>query len=239
MARVARVIKGGRYNAHMKLLALDTSTEYLSLAVWRDDVVSTREVRAEQQHTQLILPLLRELLDESGLRLPDLDAVAFGEGPGSFTGLRIGCGVAQGLAFGAGLPVVGVNTLLALAQQAPGERAIVCLDARMGEVYHAAYVKTNGDWQEVYAAGLYAPDAAPCVEGGGWYGIGNGWAAYADPLIQRYSDAVSAVIADVYPHARDIAHLAAMQLKQHGARPAREASPVYVRNKVALKTSER
>lgn len=223
----------------MNLLALDTSTEYLSLAIWRDAGIAGREVRAEQRHTELILPLLRELLAEAGLRLQDLDAIAFGEGPGSFTGLRIGCGVAQGLAFGAGLPVVGINTLLALAQQAPGERAIVCLDARMGEVYHAAYYRHAGIWHEVHRAGLYPPEAVPLVDGSGWCGIGNGWGAYGDTLAARYGQAVTGTIAGAYPHARDIARLAVQRLQQDGGRPAREASPVYVRNKVALKTHER
>lgn len=223
----------------MKLLALDTSTEFLSLALWQDSESLTREVRAEQRHTQLILPLLGELLDEAGLRLADLDAVAYGEGPGSFTGLRIGCGVAQGLAFGAGIPTLGVNTLLALAQQVQGERAIVCLDARMDEIYYAAYVKTDATWEEVHAAGLHAPDQAPLVEGGNWCGIGSGWDAYRDRLSQRYGAAVSTVIADAYPHARDIARLAAIKFQQEGGRTASEAAPVYVRNKVALKTSER
>ncbi len=223
----------------MNLLALDTSTEYLSLAVWREAGLVTREARAGQRHTELILPLLRELLDETGLRLRDLDAVAFGEGPGSFTGLRIGCGVAQGLAFGAGLPVVGINTLLALARQAPGERAIVCLDARMGEVYHAAYYRSDAVWREVHSAALHAPETAPPVEGGGWCGIGSGWAAHGEALAARYGGAVSSIVADAHPHARDIAYLAVQRLRQSGGRPALEASPVYVRNKVALKTSER
>lgn len=223
----------------MNLLALDTSTDYLSLAIWREAAIVSRAVRAEQRHTELILPLLRKLLDETGLRLNDLDAIAFSEGPGSFTGLRIGCGVVQGLAFGAKLPVVGVNTLLALAQQSPGERVIVCLDARMGEVYHAAYCRNNKAWHTVHAAGLYAPETAPLVEGGGWYGIGNGWSVYKDALAKRYGKAVVDTVAEAYPHARDIARLAVQQLQHGGGRPAREASPVYVRNKVALKTNER
>lgn len=223
----------------MKLLALDTSTEYLSLAIMDGDRVATREVLAGQRHSQIILPLIDELLDEAGLHLRELNAIAYGEGPGSFTGLRIGCGVAQGLAYGADLPVVGVSTLLALARQAPESRVIVCLDARMGEVYHAAYAHDGGAWQEIHPAGLYAPQAAPLVESGPWYGIGSGWAAYSAALAERYGATVGRVEGDVYPHARDIAALATEKLTASGGLAARLASPVYIRNKVALKTSER
>ncbi len=142
----------------MKILALDTSTEYLSLALSVDDKVFVRELLAGQSHSQRILPLLRELLDEAGVELTDLDGIAFGAGPGSFTGLRIGCGVAQGLAFGANLPVVGVSTLLALAQASGADHVIACLDARMGEVYHAVYVRESDGWQTLNEPGLYKPE---------------------------------------------------------------------------------
>lgn len=222
----------------MNLLALDTSTEYLSLAVLQGEKILTRETLAGQKHSQLILPQIGELLDAAGLELKALDAIAYGEGPGSFTGLRIGCGVVQGLAFGAGLPVIGISTLLALASQAPGERAITCLDARMGEVYHAAYIKENGRWVETSPPGLYAPQAVPAMEGTGWCGIGSGWAAYHDTLMQRYRDNAT-IVKEAFPHARDIAHLAAEQWAVSGGRPAESAAPVYIRNKVALKMNER
>ena len=133
----------------MKLLALDTSTEYLSLCLWQDGAVLSRDLLAGQTHSQRVLPMVGEMLSEAGLSLKQLDGIAFGAGPGSFTGLRIGCGVAQGLAFGADLPVVGVSTLFALAQQAESQRVITCLDARMGEVYHAAYERIGTEWRTV------------------------------------------------------------------------------------------
>ena len=111
----------------MKLLALDTSTENCSLALWLDGEVVSRQELAGQRHSDLVLPMLAELLESAGLELRELDGIAFGEGPGSFTGLRIGCGVAQGLAFGADLPVLGISTLLALAAATQGERVIACL----------------------------------------------------------------------------------------------------------------
>lgn len=223
----------------MRLLALDTSTEYLSLALHLDGRVLTRELHAGQTHSQRILPLLRELLDEAGLAMTDLDGIAFGAGPGSFTGLRIGCGVAQGLAFGAGLPVVGICTLLALAEASGADQIIACLDARMGEVYHAVYRRQGDAWQEVIAPGLYKPEAVPALEGAGWVGIGSGWASYADILQAAYPAQVSSTQPDRYPRAQEIVALALPVFAAGEGRPAAEAAPLYIRNKVALKTSER
>lgn len=223
----------------MKILALDTSTEYLSLALCLDGKVHVRELLAGQMHSQRILPLLRELLDEAGIELQDLDGIAFGAGPGSFTGLRIGCGVAQGLAFGASLPVVGVSTLLALAQGSGAPRVIACLDARMGEVYHAAYVKAGEVWEEISAPGLYKPEAAPSLSGDSWIGVGSGWAAYGDTLQVCYAQQVAQIRPDQYPSAMAIAELAKPVFESGLGRAAREAAPIYIRNKVAFKMNER
>jgi tRNA threonylcarbamoyladenosine biosynthesis protein TsaB len=223
----------------MKLLALDTSTEYLSLALWLDGEVIDRDLLAGQTHSQLILPMLGEMLEVSGLTLPEFDGIAFGEGPGSFTGLRIGCGIAQGLAYGADLPAVGVSTLLALTQQTDAERVIACLDARMGEVYHAAYIKDDLDWLMIHEPGLYPPHDVPAVAGEGWYGIGSGWEAYEDTLQQCYAGQMSGFAGQAFPHARDIAALAAKMFAQGEAKSAADIAPVYIRNKVALKMSER
>lgn len=223
----------------MKILSFDTSTEYLSLALWLDGAVTARDQLAGQTHSSLILPFLREMLDAAGLELGDFDGIAFGAGPGSFTGLRIGCGVAQGLAFGAGLPVLGVSTLLALAAASTQDKVIACLDARMGEVYHAAYVRQRGGWATVHAPGLYAPQAVPAVEGDGWYGVGSGWAAYREVLAGRYAGKLAGTDGADYPHARDIAALAAPLFEKGLGKPAHEAAPVYIRNKVAFTMSER
>src|SRR5262245_29622614 len=115
------------------------------------------------------------LLAEHGLSLRGLDGIAFGAGPGSFTGLRIACGVSQGLAFGADLPVTGVSTLAALAEAAGAERVVCCLDARMGQVYHAAYEKGRTDWLVVHEPSLTAPAEAPLPPGAAlWTGAGAG-----------------------------------------------------------------
>ncbi|MCX7626911.1 MAG: tRNA (adenosine(37)-N6)-threonylcarbamoyltransferase complex dimerization subunit type 1 TsaB [Methylophilaceae bacterium] len=223
----------------MKILAFDTSTEYLSLALWCEGVVTAHAQWAGQAHSSLILPALAKLLGETGLELRALDGIAFGAGPGSFTGLRIACGVAQGLAYGTGLPVVGIGTLLALAEASGADKAIACLDARMGEVYHAAYVRCEGGWDEIHAPGLYVPERVPPVAGEGWCGVGSGWAAHGSTLQACYRDQIASVQPRIFPHAQAMVALAVPLFERGEGRSARDAAPVYVRNKVALTLRER
>lgn len=226
----------------MQILAIDTSTEYLSLALWLDGLVLVRDVHAGQSHSQQILPTLRELLDEAKLDLDALDGIAFGAGPGSFTGLRIACGVTQGLAFGAGLPVVEVSTLQALAQQSGANKVIACLDARMGEIYYAAYEKKDDAWLEVIAPALFKPEQAPTLQGNDWMGVGTGWLAYPEVLNQVYRDNLLELPKpehSSHPTATAIAEIALPVFKSGQAKAAHEVAPIYIRNKVALKMSER
>ena len=223
----------------MKILALETSTQYCSVALWRDGDVDAREALAGQRHSELLLPMVEALLERHGLGLKELDGIAFGEGPGSFTGLRIGCGVTQGLAFGAGLPVVGVSTLLALAEAARSGRAVCCLDARMGEVYHAAYARSDAGWEAVHAPSLCTPVDAPPLPAGSWTGCGSGFAVHEAALKRRYTGRLSAIMPEVFPHARDIARLAAREFEAGRTVPAERAVPVYIRDKVALRSDER
>lgn len=223
----------------MNILALDTSTELCSVALWLDGQVLSRAELAGQRHSEMVLPMAQGLLAEAGLGLKELDGIAFGEGPGSFTGLRIGCGVAQGLAFGADLPVAGVCTLLALAEAAAAPRVIACLDARMGEVYHAVYEKRGEAWQTLSEPGLSAAQDAPAVSGTGWAGCGNGFAAYGEALRARYGEQLDVVRPELLPHAAQIASLGAAMFRRGLGRDAAEAAPLYIRNKVALKTHER
>lgn len=225
--------------ADVKILALDTSTEYCSVALWQDGGVDARDAMAGQAHSQMLLPMVDELLRRHGLRLKNLDGIAFGRGPGSFTGLRIACGVTQGLALGAALPVVGVSTLLALAEAARSEQAVCCLDARMGEIYHAAYSRAGEKWRAVHEASLCAPGAAPPLPAGAWTGCGSGFAAHGEALKRRYGERLAEVRPDLYPHARDIARLGARELESGGGVPAEQALPVYIRDKVALRSDER
>jgi len=221
------------------ILALDTSTEYCSVALWRDGTVVEREVHAGQRHSQLLLGMIDEVLREGGATLDRLDGIAYGEGPGTFTGLRIACGVTQGLAFASNLPVAGVSTLLALAVGAGADRVVCCLDARMHQVYYGAYEKTSAGWTVAHAAALHDPSAVPELAGSGWVGCGSGFAAYGEVLAQRYGDRLVQVRPEAFPRARHIAALAQPALVGGTAVPADAAAPCYIRDKVALKTDER
>ncbi len=226
----------------MNLLAFDTSTEFLSLALMQGEVVTTYDVMAGQTHSQLILPQIQALLSDAGLQLKDLHGIAFGAGPGSFTGVRIAAGVAQGLGFGANLPVVGVCTLMAVAESSGAHKVIACLDARMGEIYHAAYIKDADTWQMALAPALYKPDAAPVIAidlGGDWVGAGSGWQTYADIITNAYSAQLQSVQPQLSPTASAIIKLATPIFVRGEAKSASEAKPIYIRNRVALKTAER
>ncbi|NWG86554.1 MAG: tRNA (adenosine(37)-N6)-threonylcarbamoyltransferase complex dimerization subunit type 1 TsaB [Hydrogenophilaceae bacterium] len=228
----------------MKILAFDTSTEWCSVALDIDGAVASQSVLAGQKHSELLLPMLHGLLAEAGLTLRQLDALAIGQGPGSFTGLRIACGTAQGLAFGASLPVVEVGTLEAMAAQAlaPGDvdGVVACVDARMHEVYAAVYAKTAAGIEARIGPGLFAPAQAPWpVAAGRYLGCGSGFAAYAELLQARYAGRLVAVRPELYPHAEWIARLAADKWQAGQAVAAEAVEPLYIRDKVALKTCER
>jgi tRNA threonylcarbamoyladenosine biosynthesis protein TsaB len=207
--------------------------------LWVDGDADVRETRAGQSHSDLILGMIDALLKSRNLRLRDLDGIAFGEGPGSFTGLRIACGVVQGLAFGADVPVLGVGTLLAMAEGSEAERVVCCVDARVHEIYHAAYQRDGEEWQAVHEPSLCAPASARELPGDGWLGCGSGFKAYGDVLEQRYAGKLSRVDLELYPRARDIAHLAAPRFAAGLGLAAEEAVPVYLRDKVALRIDER
>jgi tRNA threonylcarbamoyladenosine biosynthesis protein TsaB len=226
-------------NSVMNILALDTSTEYCSVALWRDGAVHERTLRAGQGHSGILTGMVDAVLAEGGLKLAMLDGIAYGQGPGSFTGLRIACAVAQGLAFPGAIPLAGIGTLHAMALACGAARVVCCLDARMQEIYHAAYAREGDVYTEVLAPRVCAPSAAPPLQGGGWTGCGSGFAAYPDVLQQRYGAALVKVADEVYPHARDIARLAVPLFAAGQGIPAEEAAPLYIRDKVALKTAER
>jgi tRNA threonylcarbamoyladenosine biosynthesis protein TsaB len=223
----------------VNLIALETSTEYCSLAVSRGAQVFERSFHAGQRHSELALPALRELLRQAGLDMQSIQGIAYGAGPGSFTGLRIACGIAQGLALARNLPVAGIGTLLALAENCGADKVIACLDARMGEVYHAAYGKSGGKWIEMHAPALCEPHGVPQVEGGDWVGCGSGFRVHRAALAQCYDGHVSRIDADAIPHAAAMLRLAQPVFAAGQGADAAAAAPLYVRDKVALKTSER
>ena len=223
----------------MNILALETSTEYCSVALWLDGAIVERCERVGQKHSELLMEMLDGLLQDSGFRIQDVDGIAFGMGPGSFTGVRIACGVAQGLALGAALPVVGVCTLQALAQASGHDRVIAALDARMAEVYHAAYEKRAGEWVTVSEPSLCLPQDARQVEGTGWFGAGSGFAVHGAALEERYAGQLAGSDAQAVPQASAIAQLAAAMFAAEQGVDAAQAMPLYLRDKVALKTCER
>lgn len=220
------------------ILAIETSTELASAALLRGDQVLARESAGVQTHSQTILPMVQSLLTQAGLTLAQCDAIAFGAGPGSFTGVRTACGIVQGLSFGAALPVISIVTLQAMAQacrDATGTSDVLALlDARMGEVYWAQYRYANG-WQTIIEPTLSAPSAVLPI--GDVVACGNGLSAHATAFETRLfaSNAQPALM----PHAIHIASLARVALAQGQVIASHEAQPLYLRNKVALTTQER
>jgi len=227
----------------MNLLAIDTSTDFCSVAASRGEALFSRHERAGQRQAETILGIIEAVLAEARIALAQIDGIAYGEGPGSFTGLRIAAGVTQGLALARGIGVIGVGSLLALSEEAGSDaasgRVIACLDAHRGEVYHAAYRRAGAGWEEVSAPGLYRPEAVPLAPGANWTGCGDGFAAYRERLAARLGERVSAIRPEAAPSARAVLKLATPRFAAGEAKDAATAVPVYLRDKVALKTSER
>ena len=226
----------------MRILALDASTEVCAVAFGDGVSWHERSEVAGQRHSELLVPMIRTILANCGATLSEIDGIAFGAGPGSFTGLRIACGVAQGIALGASLPVVAVSTLEAIAEtrrgSGGGERVIAAVDARMREIYVGAYERDAERWREVIAPVVVAPDAAPVPEGCGWIGAGSGFAAYP-ALREVYGAAISECDATIVPSATAVGKLALPRFAAGEGVWARDAAPIYVRHRVALTTAER
>ena len=223
----------------MNLIALETSSRLISVALWREGEIIERSHDHPNAGSELILPWVRELLAESGIALSTLDGIAFGSGPGGFTGLRLACGVAQGLAFGADLPVVGVGSLEALALASGEQHVYACIDARMNEVYAAAYEIVDDQPVEMLAPVVTPPASVPLPEGGNWVGCGDGFLAYDQLLRQRLGDFLDSLHPLVMPTAAAVARLAAPRFARGEGTAAMHAAPLYVRDKVAFTTVER
>ena len=236
----------------MNVLALETSGYQLSVALWCDGQILERSEEHRQGGSGRVLPWVQDLLAEAGLSLSQIDGVAFGAGPGSFTGLRLACGVAQGLACGLEVPVMGVGTLEALAlaadvSQRAGDEAgagvgmaaplqvLACLDARMNEVYCAAYRLVEGRPEEVLAPFVAAPEEVVFELPGNWLGCGDGFATYPELLQGR----LYRHMPELRPGAAAVARLAVPRLARGEGQDAAQAAPLYVRDKVALTTAER
>ena len=218
----------------LKLLAFDTSTESMSIAVASGARTWRQAGKGGALASSSLIPAIQALLAQAGLALRQLDAIAFGRGPGSFTGLRTACSVAQGLAFGAGVPVLGIDTLMAVAdearEQAGCTQVLAVLDARMDEVYAGAYEFSDGTWTRRGAFSLDKPQALSLPPG--WTLAGNAFDAYGErlPFAPRFA---------CLPDAQALLRLAPALLARGDAVPADRALPLYIRDKVAQTTVER
>jgi len=237
----------------VKILALDAATEWCSAALWAGGERLEQEFRAERGHGEQLLAMVDALLAQAGLALGGLDAIAFGRGPGAFTGVRLAASLTQGLAYSAGLPVIPVSDLRALAQQAlagtaDGTRALVCHDARMGEVYWAAFTAADGHAAAAPAIdeGVACPDAV-LAAARAWLdeatasparvaGVGNGFDIH--PALAPLAGSLAPLVAATHPRAGDIALLAAHD-GIGAAVPPERAWPVYVRDHVAVASAGR
>lgn len=224
----------------MRILAIDTATEACSAALWNDGTLSAHFEICPREHTQRILPLVQEVLTESGTTLSELDALAFGRGPGSFTGVRIGIGIARGLALGAELPMIGVSTLATMAQgaaQTGATRVLAAIDARMGEVYWAEYQRDEqGVWHGEETEAVLKPDAVAerlAQLSGEWATVGTGWQAWPD-LAKASGLTLSSGEIEL-PAAEDMLPLACYLLAAGKTVAVEKAEPVYLRNEVAWK----
>ena len=235
----------------MKLLAVETSTDACSAALYIDGIVNERFELTPKEHTRLILPMIDSLMSEAGLKPQQLDALAFSCGPGSFTGVRIATGVIQGIAFGADLPVVPVSTLAAIAQEffdnnskaqadlSTFNVAFTAMDARMGEIFWGVYLRDEQGFAELTGKESVTPATEvefPDMIG---VGIGSGWGVYRQELMTRLAGRVSYCEIDNLPRAGAIARLGARGFEQGLAVAVEQAMPVYLRDKVAKKESER
>ncbi|CAM6439716.1 TPA: tRNA (adenosine(37)-N6)-threonylcarbamoyltransferase complex dimerization subunit type 1 TsaB [Enterobacter hormaechei subsp. steigerwaltii] len=225
----------------MRILAIDTATEACSVALWNDGTTFAHFEECPREHTQRILPLVKTILTEGNTSLTDLDALAYGRGPGSFTGVRIGIGIAQGLALGADLPMIGVSTLATMAQGAwrmtGATRVLAAIDARMGEVYWTEYTRDeNGVWHGEETEAVLKPEA---VTGrlkqlsGEWATVGTGWPAWPEMAKDTGLTLVDGNI--LLPAAEDMLPIACQLLAAGKTVAVEHAEPVYLRNTVAWK----
>ncbi|MEP0357038.1 tRNA (adenosine(37)-N6)-threonylcarbamoyltransferase complex dimerization subunit type 1 TsaB [Paraglaciecola sp.] len=222
----------------MNLLVIDAATEACSVAVQVNGNIYNRFEICPQQHSQRILPMIDEVLQEAGVTLQSLDYLGFGRGPGSFTGVRIATGILQGLALGTGLKVVGISTLAAMAQQAcvvaGGKDVFAAIDARMSEVYFAEYTFDDGVVSLVADEKVVPPELAipTTATKDQYFGVGTGWSAY-DTLIKN--NKVNVLVDVLYPNALYMLPLAAKQIEAGLAVDAEDIQPVYLRDKVTWK----
>lgn len=222
----------------MKLLAIETSTEACSVAVYVDGAIRERHELAPRRHTQLVLPWADELLADAGLRKSQIDAIAVGRGPGAFTGVRLAIAIVQGLALALDRPVLPVSTLAVLAMQAQGERILAAIDARMGEVYVGGFIRDADGLVSATGTETIVPPAQAALPDAAVFGVGTGFSAESGALVARLGDRLQGFDARALPRAGDLARLAARAFRRGEAMAPDRIEPAYLRDKVALTLAE-
>ncbi len=215
-----------------KLLAIDTATEACSAALWVDGKVFAQHAQLPNRHSELLLPMIDEVLERGDIARGQLDAVAWGRGPGAFTGLRVGAAMAQGVAFGCDIPVIPVSSLQALAQRHEASQVLVAVDARMEQVYWACYQREGDQMTVLGDERLTSPRDIVVPHGGRWLAVGSGWDRYLAEIQAVLSGVTIRYIPDCYPHAEQIAQIAALAYARGDLLPAERAQPSYIRNQV-------
>ncbi|VAW60234.1 tRNA threonylcarbamoyladenosine biosynthesis protein TsaB [hydrothermal vent metagenome] len=229
----------------MKILAVDTATQACSAALFIDGETTAEFRLAPREHTQLILPMVESLLQQAAIKIADLDALAFGRGPGSFTGVRIATGIVQGLAFAHNLPVLAISTLASIAQLAGDEHqhnnVLAGIDARMGEIYWGCYQRADNGLMTLQGMEqVSSPEQVELVDTEiDWLGAGTAWQSYSEPLALKSGSHLSLHCADYLPDSRSIVQLAVSDYQQGLAVEAAQALPVYLRNNVAKKSAKK
>lgn len=228
----------------MNLLAFDTSTEAFSIAIRKDQELTEEFFVPQEKHTEILLGSIEKAMQAQGLAFSELDCLIYGRGPGAFTGVRLAVAVAQGLGFSVDLPVLGISSLAAVAQQVFNEtgnrKVLVALDARMSEVYFAAFeFSAAGEIQCVVAEQVCEPKLVPLPESSGWIAAGTGWSAYAGQFSSIMRQRIEAQAEVLYPRASAMLTLANHDLNKGLATSAAAAVPVYLRNDVARKPKKK
>jgi len=226
----------------MNILALDTCTEHCSVALKHNAKLYSLTQPTQRGHSDLVLGMMDSLFSQSDSSITDIDALVFGRGPGSFTGVRVGVAVVQGIAFARDIPVVPVSTLASVAQQAIDQhnaaRIAVAIDARMGEVYAAHFENQNGSAVLLDEEQVCPPESLKPLDKQTWFGAGSGWREYEAVLKQEYAEYLVDINADLHPDAATMLTLANEQIEKGGLISADQALPVYLRNNVAKKKGE-
>jgi tRNA threonylcarbamoyladenosine biosynthesis protein TsaB len=227
----------------LNILALETCTECCSAALfYQGELFEQREMTARGA-SDLILGMMDGLFEQAGADLSAIDAIAFGRGPGSFTGVRVGVGVAQGIAYARNLPVIPISSLAALAQDAADtlnfDKLAVAIDARMGEVYAAHYQREQGILKPMTAEQVCVANAVILPNDSGWHGVGTGWSTYQTELTQYYGDKIATINTAYYPQASAVIKLALIEAEAGHLLPAEKALPVYLRDNVAQTIAQR